>query len=100
MSFVSKRFAVALVTLLLPGTLVAQEGLSGPSSVAAELSPRDGLTDPQPRTNFPRNALPGYFGWKDRLAEGGFRFNLDYLTLGARSHENRAFRFAVLRRDC
>ncbi len=82
MSFVSKRFLAALIPLLLPGTVVAQEGLSGPSSVAAELTPGDGLTDPHPRTDFPRNVLPGYFGWKDRMAENGFRFNLDYLALG------------------
>ncbi|MEV8468994.1 carbohydrate porin [Fluviibacterium sp. DFM31] len=82
MAQLSKCLVTALVPLLLPGTVVAQEGLAGPSSVAAELSPGDGLTDPQPRTSFPRNALPGYFDWKDGFADNGFRFNLDYLTLG------------------
>ncbi|NOD37089.1 MULTISPECIES: carbohydrate porin [unclassified Ruegeria] len=61
---------------------VSAQGLSGPSSVGADLEPGDGLTDPQYRSDFPRNIAPGWFGWKDRLAEGGFRFNIDYLALG------------------
>lgn len=77
---ISTSLAVLSLTCL-PMAAWAQ-GLAGPSSVAAELSPGDGLIDPQPRTDFPRNVLPGYFGWKDRLAESGFRFNLDYLALG------------------
>lgn len=75
------RITALIVTALAPATVLAQ-GLAGPSSVAAELKPGDGLTDPQPRTDFPRNVLPGYFGWKDGLSEHGFRFNLDYLALG------------------
>ncbi|SFB76978.1 carbohydrate porin [Tropicimonas isoalkanivorans] len=75
------RIAALIVTALAPATVVAQ-GLAGPSSVAADLKPGDGLTDPQPRTDFPRNVLPGYFAWKEGLAENGFRFNLDYLALG------------------
>ncbi|MHA3980959.1 carbohydrate porin [Halovulum sp. GXIMD14794] len=78
---IPKTLAV-LSLVCLPNGALAQQGLSGPSSVAAELSPSEGLTDPQPRTDFPRNVLPGYFGWKDRLADNGFRFNLDYLGLG------------------
>ncbi|NDR55861.1 carbohydrate porin [Aliiruegeria sabulilitoris] len=79
----SRHVAAALLTLsLLPNATLAQQGLSGPSSVEADLTPGDGLTDPQPRTGFPRNVLPGYFGWKDGLAENGFRFNLDYFALG------------------
>lgn len=58
------------------------QGLSGPSSVEADLDPEDGLTDPQYRSDFPRNIAPGWLQWKDRLAEGGFRFNIDYLALG------------------
>ncbi|SNS59775.1 carbohydrate porin [Tropicimonas sediminicola] len=77
-----RALSMALALALLPGLAAAQQGLSGPSSVAADLEPGDGLTDPQPRSSFPRNALPGYFAWKDRLAESGFRFNLDYLALG------------------
>ncbi|SMP24784.1 carbohydrate porin [Shimia sagamensis] len=57
-------------------------GLSGPSSVAADLEPGDGLTDPQMRSDFPRNVAPGWFAWKDGLAESGFKFNFDYLALG------------------
>ncbi|SDL63953.1 carbohydrate porin [Aliiruegeria lutimaris] len=74
--------ATLLALSLLPNATLAQQGLSGPSSVEADLTPDDGLTDPQPRTEFPRNVLPGYFSWKDGLAENGFRFNLDYLALG------------------
>lgn len=63
------------------------QGLGGPSSVQADLDPGDGLTDPQYRSDFPRNIAPGYFSWKDRLAEDhGFRFNFDYLALGQSSN--------------
>ncbi|WP_171232950.1 carbohydrate porin [Ruegeria sp. HKCCA4812] len=72
---------VAALSIACAGTASAQ-GLSGPSSVEAELKPGDGLTDPQYRSEFPRNIAPGWFRWKDRLAEGGFRFNVDYLALG------------------
>lgn len=61
------------------------DGLSGPSSTAADLTPGDGLTDPQFRSEFPRNVLPGYFRWKDDLAKRGFRFGFDYLALGQTS---------------
>ncbi len=64
------------------GTAAMAQGLSGPSSVGAELEPGDGLTDPQYRSDFPRNIAPNWFTWKDRLAENGFRFNIDYLALG------------------
>lgn len=73
-----------LALALLPGLAQAQQGLSGPSSVEADLQ-GDGLTDPQPRTTFPRNVAPGWHAWKDRLAESGFRFNLDYFALGQRT---------------
>ncbi|WP_170347347.1 carbohydrate porin [Ruegeria atlantica] len=72
---------VAALSVACAGMASAQ-GLSGPSSVEAELKPGDGLTDPQYRSEFPRNIAPGWFRWKDRLAEGGFRFNVDYLALG------------------
>ncbi len=75
--------ALALVLLFLTPPAYAQEGgLSGPSSAAADLTPGDGLTDPQLRSNFPRNIAPGWFTWKDGLAENGFKFNIDYLSLG------------------
>lgn len=62
------------------------QGLGGPSSVQADLEPGDGLTDPQFRSDFPRNIAPGYFRWKDGLAEQGFSFNFDYLALGQTSN--------------
>ncbi|MEM8773793.1 MAG: carbohydrate porin [Pseudomonadota bacterium] len=58
------------------------EGLSGPSSSDADLTPGDGLTNPQFRSDFPRKAAPAWFRWKDELAEQGLRFNIDYLFLG------------------
>lgn len=74
---------ITAMALSTAGVLSAQErGLSGPSSVAAELEPGDGLTDPQLRSKFPRSAAPGWFAWKDGLAENGFKFNFDYLALG------------------
>ncbi|SFK65519.1 carbohydrate porin [Shimia haliotis] len=72
-----------IVTLWSPIWAVAQtQGLSGPSSVAADLMPGDGLTDPQFRSDFPRNVAPQWFAWKDGLAEQGVKFNFDYLSLG------------------
>ncbi|WP_170351542.1 carbohydrate porin [Ruegeria atlantica] len=75
------RLLVAALSIAFAGTASAQ-GLSGPSSVEADLEPGDGLTDLQYRSDFPRNIAPGWFQWKDRLAVGGFRFNIDYLALG------------------
>lgn len=78
------RFAPMICAALvwtLPEPTLAQ-GLSGPSSVAADLEPGDGLTDPQFRSDFPRRAAPGWFAWKEDLAQRGFSFNLDYLALG------------------
>ncbi|WP_419740381.1 carbohydrate porin [Ruegeria sp.] len=75
------RLLAATLSITVAGAASAQ-GLSGPSSVEADLTPGDGLTDPQYRSDFPRNIAPGWFEWKDRLAEGGFRFNIDYLALG------------------
>ncbi len=89
-----QRFCgVALcLTGLFAGTdaLAQGGGLSGPSSVAADLTPGDGLSDPQYRSDFPRNVAPGWHGWKDGLAEQGFRFNFDYLALGQWSDMNVA----------
>ena len=77
---------LAFLFCLVSGSALAQ-GLGGPSSVSAELEPGDGLTDPQYRSDFPRNVAPDYFAWKDRLAEEhGFRFNIDYLALGQSSN--------------
>lgn len=75
------RLLIAVLVLACADIASAQ-GLSGPSSVQAELEPGDGLTDPQYRSDFPRNIAPRWFAWKDRLAEDGFRFNFDYLALG------------------
>lgn len=61
---------------------MSQQGLSGPSSTAADLEPGDGLTDPQYRSDFPNSALPSWVAWKDELANKGFKFNIDYLSLG------------------
>ncbi len=80
MSRVLSTIASAGAVLALAAPVVG-EGLGGPSSVQAELEPGDGLSNPQFRSDFPRNIAPGWFNWKDRLAERGFRFNLDYLTL-------------------
>ena len=66
--------------------LIRTSGLSGPSSVAADLTPGDGLTDPQYRSDFPRNIAPAWFAWKDDLAENGLRFNFEYLMLGQHSN--------------
>ncbi|MCA0872963.1 carbohydrate porin [Seohaeicola saemankumensis] len=85
-----RYFAMSLAVLLslfTPESVRAQ-GLSGPSSTQADLSPGDGLTDPQFRSDFPRNIAPGWFAWKDQLAENGFRFNIDYLSLGQSSSSN------------
>ncbi len=77
-----KKTIVAVLLSMSWVTGVAAQGLSGPSSVEADLEPGDGLTDPQYRSDFPRNIAPGWFSWKNRLAEDGFRFNIDYLALG------------------
>lgn len=67
---------------------VFSQGLGGPSSVQADLTPGDGLTDPQFRSDFPRNVAQGYFRWKDELAAKGFSFNFDYLALGQTSNSD------------
>ena len=62
---------VPLLSVLLVACLLAQSGqsfaetggLPGPSSVEADLTPGDGLTDPQFRSDFPRNIAPGWFEW-------------------------------------
>ncbi len=83
------RLGLTAMAALCATGLTAQEGgLSGPSSVVSNLDPGDGLTDPQPRTDFPRSAVPGYFAWKDGLSENDFRFNLDYLALGQWSNSD------------
>lgn len=80
------------ITVTLTASMAAvsglAQGLSGPSSVGAELQPGDGLTDPQFRSDFPRNIAPGWYEWKDGLAENGFTFNLDYLSLGQWSNSD------------
>ena len=83
--------SIGLVSVIAASsTALAQEGpgLGGPSSVQADLQPGDGLTDPQFRFDFPRNIAPGYFRWKDGLAEGGIKFNFDYLSLGQWSNSD------------
>lgn len=84
-----KNLAIALLCVGLTatgGAAQAQSGLSGPSSTKADLEPGDGVTDPQFRSDFPRALVPGWFAWKDGLAEQGVRFNLDYLALGQSSN--------------
>lgn len=85
-----RYFALSLIVALCVFTPEKSraQGLSGPSSTEADLAPGDGLTDPQFRSEFPGNIAPGWFAWKDRLAETGFRFNLDYLALGQYSSAN------------
>ncbi|MHA3977133.1 carbohydrate porin [Halovulum sp. GXIMD14794] len=79
----TRLWPTLLAATLFVAQASAQEGgLSGPSSVAAELAPGDGLTDPQYRSDFPRGGLPGLYRWKGDLAERGFAFKLDYLSLG------------------
>lgn len=76
--------SIAVCALTVPAMA---QGLGGPSSVQAELEPGDGLTNPQFRSDFPRNIAPGYFAWKDRLAKDhGLSFNFDYLALGQSSN--------------
>lgn len=77
-------FVLAMIALSVPA-LAQDRGLAGPSSVGADLEPGDGLTDPQFRSDFPRNVVPGWFAWKDRLAKQGVRFSVDYLSLGQNS---------------
>lgn len=79
--------AMILLMSLFHSTNGYAQGLSGPSSVQADLDPGDGLSDPQFRLNFPRNTAPEYFTWKDRLAKDhGVTFNVDYLVLGQTSN--------------
>ncbi len=78
---------VAAISLGLMGQVSSgwAQGLSGPSSAAADLADGDGLTDPQLRSDFPRTVAPGWFAWKDELAQKGFSFNIDYLALAQTS---------------
>ncbi|WP_170605578.1 carbohydrate porin [Ruegeria arenilitoris] len=76
------KWCLALLISFAGASIAVAQGLSGPSSVVAELEPGDGLTDPQYRSDFPRNVAPGWFAWKDKLGENGFRFSIDYLALG------------------
>ncbi len=83
-----KHNLLSLVFCALAAPVAAQE-LAGPNSVKADLEPGDGLSDPQFRSDFPRNIAPGYFAWKDRLKEDhSLRFNLDYLALGQSSNSD------------
>lgn len=77
--------SVFAVSLLINVSSTLAQGLSGPSSTAADLEVGDGLTDPQLRSDFPRSLAPGWFEWKDGLAERGFSFNIDYLALAQTS---------------
>lgn len=82
----SIRFLIACMLATSFASPVFSQGLGGPSSVQADLEPGDGLTDPQFRSDFPRNVAPGYFRWKEGLSERGFSFNFDYLVLGQTSN--------------
>ena len=84
-----KTYFAFAFALLFSANVLSAEGLGGPSSVAADLQPGDGLSDPQFRSDFPRNIAPGYFRWKDDLAKRGFSFNIDYLALGLSSNADQ-----------
>lgn len=84
---IKRILVIPLLAALLSGPATAQ-GLGGPSSVNADLTPGDGLTDPQFRYDFPQNAAPGWFAWKDQLAQKGFKFNFDYLSLTQNSNSD------------
>ncbi len=86
MKILFSRLSAVACALLVSGTVLNAQGLSGPSSVSAELEPGDGVTDPQFRSTFPQNIAPEWFAWKDRLAEQGFKFSIDYLALGQSSN--------------
>ncbi len=81
----NKALSILLLLAISPLSNATADELSGPSSTAADLEPGDGLTDPQFRSDFPQSFVPGWFAWKDGLAEQGFKFNLDYLALGQSS---------------
>jgi len=84
-----RRLSILILAFGLLENPVQAQGLAGPSSVQSDLEPGDGLTDPQFRSEFPRNIAPGYFAWKDRLAKDhGLRFSFDYLALGQSSNAN------------
>ncbi|MVO17602.1 carbohydrate porin [Parasedimentitalea huanghaiensis] len=83
-SFLALFFLAALSF----GTSTFAQGLGGPSSVQADLTPGDGLTDPQYRSDFPKNIAPSWFAWKDQLGEQRFKFNIDYLSIGQSSTSN------------
>ncbi len=81
------KLSVLACSILGAGVSAASaQGLGGPSSVQADLQPGDGLTDPQFRTEFPRNIAPNYFEWKQSLSEKNFSYNIDYLSLGQTSN--------------
>ncbi len=81
------RISIAVAVFSLFALPAFAQGLGGPSSVQAELEPGDGLTDPQFRSNFPKDITPGWFTWKDGLSEtAGVKFNLDYLALSQSSN--------------
>lgn len=89
MKYLSFAFvAAATLNSIGAGGPASAQDLGGPSSVQAELDTGDGLTDPQLRSDFPRNIAPSWFAWKDDLASKGLRFNLDYLALGQTSNSN------------
>jgi len=61
----------------------AGPGLGGPSSVQADLSEGDGLTDPQFRSRFPETLIPQWFAFKETLkTNANIDFKVDYLSLG------------------
>lgn len=81
------EWAVKHELLMVTGGVAAQS-LAGPSSVQADLEPGDGLSDPQFRSDFPNKIAPNWFAWKDDLAKKGFKFNINYLSLGQSSSSN------------
>lgn len=81
-TFAATAFLIMAVSAWAPAAFAQGRGLSGPSSVTADLEPGDGLTDPQFRSEFPRNVAPGLYAWKDGLAAQGVSLGFDYLSLG------------------
>lgn len=62
---------------------VSAPGLGGPSSVRADLTDGDGLTDPEFRSRFLQANLPAWFAFKGSLRENAnIDFKIDYLSLG------------------
>lgn len=76
------RFCLTLLISVGAAEYTCAEVLGGPSSVRSDLLLSYAPPDPNYRFDFPRNLVPGYFDWKDRLEARGIKFNFEYLSLG------------------